>query len=593
MMDLTSAGILEPRVSDGRVGRAGGLWLTDTLPSERFPLYTRLNANDVLPDPITPLGATLAWIPHILPGWVAGNVALGAFAPEEFGSEAVAPNAGFFYGRLYVNQTLVRIMGIRSGIGWQAIDSAFFSSDAPPHRERPSDVNPALSTGMAQRTNWVLTATTFPHLDEERRIADDCRTGRPDLASLSAAALVARARSVMPLERLMWRGHTIGSSCAPVGPSVITQLVGADHASLVVWLIGNAGDVDSAAPPFALWDLSRAVRDDEAVSKEFDDGLDGLLDRLRTRQPEFAARFAGFLADYGYRGPSEWDLGSDSWETRPQLPLGLVDRLRQLPDEASPRARAATRETDTAAALEQALDIVGDNPESVQALHTAIASARRFASWRERGKTNCIKVLHEARVALVELGRRLHTEGHLSSPRQVFMALESELDRLVADPASMTPILDQRERQWRELAPLQEPTYVQAGQPLLPLSQLPLRHEAEVEVARPGDVLHGAPASPGVARGSARVIRTLEEIADFQPGEILVAPQTDPSWTPLFLVSSGVVVDVGAMGSHAMIISRELGIPCAAGVTDATRRITTGATVEVDGSTGTVRVLSD
>ena len=88
------------------------------------------------------------WIPHILPGWVAGNVALGAFAPEEFGSEAVAPNAGFFYGRLYVNQTLVRISAIRSGIGWQAIDSAFFSSDAPPHRERPSDVNPMLSTGM-------------------------------------------------------------------------------------------------------------------------------------------------------------------------------------------------------------------------------------------------------------------------------------------------------------------------------------------------------------------------------------------------------------------------------------------------------------
>jgi rifampicin phosphotransferase len=445
MMDLTSAGILEPHVSDGRVGRAAGLWLTDTLPSERFPLYTRLNANDVLPDPVTPLGATLAWIPHILPGWVAGYVALGAFAPEEFGSDAVAPNAGFFYGRLYVNQTMVRIMGIRSGIGWQAIDSAFFSSDAPAHRDQPSDVNQALSAGMAQRTTWVLTATTFPDLDEEWRIADDCRAGRPDLASLSAAALVARARSVMPLERLMWRGHTIASSCAPVGPSVITQLVGADHASLVVWLIGNAGDVDSAAPSFALWDLSRAVRDDDAVSKEFDDGLDGLIDRLRTGQPQFAARLAGFLADYGYRGPSEWDLGSDSWETQPGLPLGLVDRLRQLPDDAAPGARAATREADTAAALQQALDIVGDNPEAVESLHTAIASARRFAAWRERGKTNCIKVLHEARVALLELGRRLHAEDHLSSPRQVFMALESELDRLVADPASMTSILDQRD----------------------------------------------------------------------------------------------------------------------------------------------------
>jgi pyruvate,water dikinase len=125
MTNVTSSGILEPQVSDGRVGMAGGLWLTDTVPSERFPLYTRRNANDVLPDAVTPLAATLAWIPHILPGWVAGNVALGAFAPEEFTSEALAPNAGFFYGRLYVNQTLVRIMAIRSGIGWQAIEGVF------------------------------------------------------------------------------------------------------------------------------------------------------------------------------------------------------------------------------------------------------------------------------------------------------------------------------------------------------------------------------------------------------------------------------------------------------------------------------------
>jgi hypothetical protein len=95
MMNLTSSGTPGPRASDGGVGTAGDLWLTDTVPSERFPLYTRLNANDVLPDPVTPLGATLAWIPNILPGWVAGYVALGAFAPEEFGSEAVAPNAGF------------------------------------------------------------------------------------------------------------------------------------------------------------------------------------------------------------------------------------------------------------------------------------------------------------------------------------------------------------------------------------------------------------------------------------------------------------------------------------------------------------------
>ena len=87
------------------------------------------------------------------------------------------------------------------------------------------------------------------------------------------------------------------------------------------------------------------------------------------------------------------------------------------------------------------------------------------------------------------------------------------------------------------------------------------------------------------------MISDIAQIAEFEPGEILVAPQTDPSWTPLFMASAGVVVDTGAMGSHAMIVSRELGIPCAAGVQGATRRIPTGALLEVDGSTGTVTVL--
>jgi phosphoenolpyruvate synthase/pyruvate phosphate dikinase len=87
------------------------------------------------------------------------------------------------------------------------------------------------------------------------------------------------------------------------------------------------------------------------------------------------------------------------------------------------------------------------------------------------------------------------------------------------------------------------------------------------------------------------VVASTSDIAAFEPGEILVAPQTDPSWTPLFMVAAGVVVDVGAMGSHAMIVSRELGIPCAAGVAGATARIPDGTLLEVDGSSGTVTVL--
>ena len=75
------------------------------------------------------------------------------------------------------------------------------------------------------------------------------------------------------------------------------------------------------------------------------------------------------------------------------------------------------------------------------------------------------------------------------------------------------------------------------------------------------------------------------------PGDVLVAPITDPSWTPLFLAAEAVVVDVGATMSHAVIVSRELGIPCVVSAVGATQRITDGALVEVDGSAGTVTVL--
>lgn len=78
---------------------------------------------------------------------------------------------------------------------------------------------------------------------------------------------------------------------------------------------------------------------------------------------------------------------------------------------------------------------------------------------------------------------------------------------------------------------------------------------------------------------------------DLGPGDVLVAPLTDPSWTPLFVPVEAVVVDVGGQMSHAVIVSRELGLPCIVAVTGATTSIPDGALVEVDGSAGTVTLL--
>ena len=104
--------------------------------------------------------------------------------------------------------------------------------------------------------------------------------------------------------------------------------------------------------------------------------------------------------------------------------------------------------------------------------------------------------------------------------------------------------------------------------------------------------LCGLAASAGVATGPARVMLRPQPGQHILPGEILVAPFTDPGWTPYFLAAAGIVMDVGGMLSHGTIVAREYGIPAVVNVGIATKTIRTGQIVRVDGDKGVVTVLS-
>ena len=106
-----------------------------------------------------------------------------------------------------------------------------------------------------------------------------------------------------------------------------------------------------------------------------------------------------------------------------------------------------------------------------------------------------------------------------------------------------------------------------------------------------GPELSGAPASPGVVEGVARVVKTVREIADVRDGEILVCSITSPAWAPIFTKVKAVVTDIGGVMSHAAIVCREYGLPAVVGTGRGTSQIRTGQTVRVDGSAGTVTTL--
>ena len=106
---------------------------------------------------------------------------------------------------------------------------------------------------------------------------------------------------------------------------------------------------------------------------------------------------------------------------------------------------------------------------------------------------------------------------------------------------------------------------------------------------RSDGALAGSPASAGTVTGPARVV--LDPVgAHLEPGEILVAPSTDPGWTPLFLTAGGLVMEMGGSNSHGAVVAREYGIPAVVGVPEATSRIETGQLITVDGASGLVTV---
>ena len=102
---------------------------------------------------------------------------------------------------------------------------------------------------------------------------------------------------------------------------------------------------------------------------------------------------------------------------------------------------------------------------------------------------------------------------------------------------------------------------------------------------------HCPGASAGVARGPARVTLTQEDFGSVQPGDIIVCPSSNPSWVPLFAIAGGLITNTGGVLSHAAVVAREFALPAVVGTGDATTRIADGRLVELDGTTGIVRLL--
>jgi pyruvate,water dikinase len=214
----------------------------------------------------------------------------------------------------------------------------------------------------------------------------------------------------------------------------------------------------------------------------------------------------------------------------------------------------------------------------------ALNRARMLAGLRELPKFYLVTVLAAVRRQLSIVGANLAAQGRLENADDVFFVNLSEL-RAGSAGRDLRPIVAQRRNVYdQELRRRHVPRI------LLSDGTEP-EAESRDAVVQDG-ALAGMPASAGHVTSTARVV--VDPVgAQLLPGEILVAPSTDPGWTPLFLTAGGLVMEMGGANSHGAVVAREYGIPAVVGVPNATLLITNGQRIAVDGSAGTVNVLQN
>ncbi|MDA3624048.1 PEP-utilizing enzyme [Saccharopolyspora sp. WRP15-2] len=328
----------------------------------------------------------------------------------------------------------------------------------------------------------------------------------------------------------------------------------------------------------ALW---RVVRDLDDEQREL----------LRSAPPaELAARYrneelpniglAAFLDEFGNRCAAEVDIGVPRWSEDPAPVFAAIANYLQIADQEQAPDRRFAR---AAAQAEKTVAELTARARRMRSVRGRLAGfllrrTRQLTGLRELAKFAWVHPLAEMRRQLLLVGEDLAARGLLDRPGDVMFLELEEIRAAVAGRDQRARAASRKAVHQRELARRQVPVAL-------------LSDGTDLEAIAPPEVADGAwtglGASPGTATGRARVIHDPTD-ARVEPGEILVAPTTDPGWTPLFMTAAGLVTETGSPMAHGPTVAREYGIPAVICVRDATHRIETGQLITIDGTAGTI-----
>ncbi|MCO4769553.1 MAG: phosphoenolpyruvate synthase [Deltaproteobacteria bacterium] len=300
----------------------------------------------------------------------------------------------------------------------------------------------------------------------------------------------------------------------------------------------------------------------------------------------FRAALDTFLDTWGSRATSEIDFSRPRWSEDPTAILSAVAGNLATGKPGGARAHHAELARRGEAAQRTLIDAGSKGifgwlrGRVVRRLTRAV---RALAPMREHPKFAIIRIGAAVRELVEEVGVTLAADDRLLAAEDVWFLQWDELEEAVHGFDDYRVVVGQRKAEHARDQALYPPR-VMTGEGEVPQ----VSHDADV----PDGALAGTAASAGVVEGIARVVRD-PRTEVLHKGEILIAPFTDPGWTPLFINAAGLVMEVGGLMTHGSVVAREYGIPAVVCVPDATAAIKTGQRVRLNGTEGWVQVLED
>lgn len=548
------------------------------LPPQPSDLWTRTNVGENLPFPITPLTAT-------------GFPALFGLDKAPQGE---TPTQGIrrFYGRLYLNEGLI----LHNLVETYGIPPSFIGMIWGSHRKDKTQATGKWrpwrllrSLPMLLRQGFSATRPKGPRL-----------TPKAFFAQIDAWVDEFLQKDLSPLDdRALWaeglptwseRGASVFATniriSTPAGLmlSLLTRLVSwwTKLSKLVPDLVTGLPGIYSAEVGPALWQMGQTLQALDLGNVIHDHSSAEVLALLRTL-PEarpFNEQLASFLQRHGHRCPNEVEFLNPRWVEAPEQVIELVANYLQAgemvnPGEAEERQRL--RRAQAVTQIEAKLD-----PLRRAIFRVLLKKTQQALPIRDNSRYFVTKFLLPIRKLFAHLGQRWAERGWLKSPDDIFFLTVAEIQAIieagtpVAVSQNLSELTAKRRRAYEYWFTVVPPDVIGPdGKPVI---------EEEENV----HVLEGIAASGGQVRGKARIVLDPREAATLRAGEILVTQATDPGWTPVFPLVSGLVLEIGGQISHGAIVAREYGIPAVVNVRGATRFIHDGQTIIVDGTNGRV-----